>query len=547
MSFITDTKNQHVSVEANVNLKIKDHATNKIISSTYVSTGETVLQTIPMQNCLNKMINPNTLSMRSQDILKLLKPANEEQKEQINCYLIQNFQLLLDEIPQELLNLPYGVYPNQQSLYNDARFIYNKLLNYFPHAIFYPHNIKEISYLIKWLTKYNLKFALRCGGHSYEAASLSSGYIINVTKLPSYVIVNKNRTSVRVSAGLKLGYIIEELAKHSLITTTGENACVGVSGLSLAGGKGNLTRIYGLTCDNILSLKMINDKGEMVTANANTNSDLFWACKGAGPCNFGVITEIELKVYEDIYVQIETLTWTWNSDHAKEIYNLYQEWILDLPDKITGDFNMTFDNKNASFKIKFKKFGKSDFTENNIFKKLYNPSITYCQGFYSQILDCWVDFDKGLNPPFSKIKSNMVFKPINQIAINTLVESIDYYLTKGYKINYQINFSQLGGAVKKGDSSYFPKDAIMVLSYFMQWSYPELTDILKYHLKKIYDKVKPFTSIYCFPNLIDYDLKDYMLQYYGNNQNKLRKIKKKYDPQNKFKYFQSIPIKKPII
>jgi len=80
----------------------------------------------------------------------------------------------------------------------------------------------------------------------------------------------------------------------------------------------------------------------------------------------------------------------------------------------------------------------------------------------------------------------------------------------------------------------------MVLSYFMQWTYPELTDELKLFLKNLYNKVLPFVSIYCFPNLIDYDLTDYMEQYYGSNKNKLVKIKQKYDPLNVFKYRQSI-------
>jgi len=103
-----------------------------------------------------------------------------------------------------------------------------------------------------------------------------------------------------------------------------------------------------------------------------------------------------------------------------------------------------------------------------------------------------------------------------------------------------LNFTQLGGEVVEGKSSYFPKSAIMVLSYFMQWTYPELTDELKLFLKNLYNKVLPFVSIYCFPNLIDYDLTDYMEQYYGSNKNKLVKIKQKYDPLNVFKYRQSI-------
>jgi hypothetical protein len=74
----------------------------------------------------------------------------------------------------------------------------------------------------------------------------------------------------------------------------------------------------------------------------------------------------------------------------------------------------------------------------------------------------------------------------------------------------------------------------------MQWTYPEYTDDSKLFLKKLYQKILPYTSIYCFPNLIDYDIVDYMEKYYGENKKKLVKIKKKYDPFNIFKYRQSI-------
>jgi len=81
-----------------------------------------------------------------------------------NNNIIQNYQLLTNETPCELKDLSYGIYPTD-STYNDVRFIYNKLFNYFPHAIFYPKSNKQIAYLIANLTRYKLEFAIRCGGH----------------------------------------------------------------------------------------------------------------------------------------------------------------------------------------------------------------------------------------------------------------------------------------------------------------------------------------------------------------------------------------------
>ena len=536
---------KEIELEAKLILEYKYANANDNASSTYSSSGTSSFSNMSLQETLNKMINPNTLHISSEKILETL-----ENPSTLTCNLIQNFQMLIDEIPTELTNLPYGIYPDAQIEYNSARFIYNKLLNYFPHAIYYPTNAEEISYLMKWFVFYNLDFAIRSGGHSYEPASLSSGYILDVSQIDEYIIINDDRNSAKMSAGLKLGYILEYLGENKLIMPTGNASCVGLAGLSLAGGKGNLSRLYGMVCDNILSIKMINWEGRIITANETENTDLFWACKGAGTGNFGIIYELEMKVYEDRYCQIEKFTWKWNATQVKIVFDVYQRLLLQLPNEIILDFNMTCNNGEASFFMEFIKFGESAFIEINEFRNLFTPTISVHTGFYSQMTDVWVSYDKGKSPPFSKIKSNMIFAPISQVVLDTLVDSIDYFIIKKYKMNYQLNFSQLGGAASEGssndsnsnssNSSYFPKSAITTLSYFMQWTYPELTTIVKSYLEKLYSETTPLISNYVFPNLIDYDLDDYMTKYYGTNQNRLRDIKNKYDPKNIFRSFQSI-------
>jgi hypothetical protein len=493
-------------------------------------------------NIIKKLINHILQNSLCNISYQLKCSCNEtDSKNKNKCYLIQNFNVLLDEIPLELQNLKYGIYPNDYT-YNNNRFIYNKLYNYFPHAIFYPNNENEISYLIENFVKYSLEFSIQCGGHSYEPASLSYGYIINVTKLPSYVRIDKEKKIVKISSGLKLGYLIDSLSRESVITPTGDSSCVGISGLSLAGGKGNLSRLYGMTCDNIVSVKIINYKGEIMKVNKKQYQDLFWAVKGAGSCNFGVITEIELKIYNDIYCQFETLQWTWNSENVFIIFKLYQKWILNIPKKISTEFNITYNNGVASFYIKFIKFCKKPFIEIEEFKKLFSPTITTCSGYYSKITDCWVSYDTGNDNIFSKIKSTMIFNPISDEGINICIESINKLLITKFQLNYQLNFSQLGGEVKNGNSSYFPKKAILVLSIFINWNNNLLDEYSINFVNNFYNEIKEYTSQYCFPNFIDYDIKDYMKSYYGNNRDKLIEIKKKYDPNNIFKYKQSIPI-----
>lgn len=460
-----------------------------------------------------------------------------------NCYLIQNFQMQIDSIPYSLQNLDYGVYPNDTT-YNDDRLNYNKLQNIFPLVLFYPKNETDISYLINEFFSNNLNFAIRCGGHAYEPASLSNKYVVDISRLEKKIIINEDKSTVTLSAGLLLGHVIEELSNYSLITPTGTSPCVGLSGLALAGGRGILTRMYGLTSQNIVSIKMINYKGELINVDSVNNPDLFWAVRGAGCGNFGVITEIELKVYNDIFMYSETLQWEWNPKMAFVILKLYQQQIIKYPKNITANLVMGYNNLYAYINITFISFNENLLYVNELFKKIGSPAITQYSGYYSQCISNWGDLETGNNGCFSKIKSSMIFKQIIDKGINKLINSIELMLKLKLSVNFSMNFSQLGGEVSnlKDKGCFAFKNAIMVLSYFSEWNDSNLTNQIMDYMNKIYKNNEPFLSIYCFPNFIDYDIVYYMEKYYGIYKRLLINIKKTYDPQNVFKYRQSIPV-----
>lgn len=459
----------------------------------------------------------------------------------VKCYTNQNENLLLNQIPKCLKNLSYGVYPNNKN-YNDKRFIYNKLFNYYPLAIFYPNNENDVSYLIKQFIKYDVKFTIRCGGHAYEPASLSESYIIDVSKI-TRIDVNRKEKYVCVGSGVKLGNLINELKQYRLITPTGESSCVGLSGLVLAGGKGFLSRVIGMASDNIISLKIVNPEGNIITVDENNYSDLLWAFKGAGTCNFGVVTEFKIKLYNDIYSNLNTFTWDWKPDIIKQVLTVYQDWITKIPYYITTDINIMYNKGNATFTIKFYKFKREQLIEADVFKNIGNPTITSCKGYYSQITDCWVNLDKGLSQPFSKMKSIMIFdKNIEDDYLSIYTNSINTLLEKQYNIIFQYNFTQMGGKSKEGNGSYFPREALIALSIFCTWEENNLTDFCQSFTTEQYNNLVPYTSEYVFPNMIDFELDDFMTAYYGNNQDMLIDIKKKYDPNNIFNWKQSIPV-----
>lgn len=479
-----------------------------------------------------------------------LKNYLSNQNPQNECNIVQNYNISATSLPDSLSGLNWGIYPKSKA-YNDSRLNYNKLQNYYPTALLYPRNETEASYAITELVGNSINFAIRCGGRAYEPASLTNQVVIDVSLLKS-IVVDKKKMTVKIGSGVTLGELVNELAKYKFIVSCGDSSCVGSMGYYLAGGKGYLTRILGMGAQNIISAQMINHKGKLICASSKENSELLYALKGSGHGSYGLITSLELKIYKDVYCQMVKLTWEWNKSQVFELIEFYQKWIKTQPKEITTDLNMTYSqsSNSASFYILFIKYSAKPcpietFTEYKGFTDL-NPNVTIeiNEGYYTKMLDKLVSGNSGNSYVYSKIKSTMVFDKINDCGVKLMIDSVNQMVKNKSPFQYQINFTQLGGKVESKSltksSSYFPSNAKFVITILNAWNDPKYNDEGKMIPNNLYNKLVPFTSKYCLPNMIDYDLPDYMINYYGNNANKLKKVKNEYDPNNVFNWFQSV-------
>src|ERR1700688_3980221 len=157
--------------------------------------------------------------------------------------------------------------------------------------------VNAVSVMVVWCGSNNLSFALRCGGHSYEGFSQSTSVVID-TRLLSAVTVDKGTKTATVGAGASLGQLYKGIAPAGFAFPGGSCPTVGVSGHVLGGGYGYLARPYGLACDNVLSIDLVNPQGQQIHADAQQNADLFWACRGGGGGSFGVVTGYRLRLFE---------------------------------------------------------------------------------------------------------------------------------------------------------------------------------------------------------------------------------------------------------
>jgi FAD/FMN-containing dehydrogenase len=182
------------------------------------------------------------------------------------------------------------------SHYATARVISNERYTAQPQAIARVLSEADVVQCVRFAAGGTLSFTARCGGHSYAGYSTNQGLVCDVRRLNAITIAADGR-SVTVGAGVLAIDLVTALAARGLAVPTGSCPTVGISGLALGGGVGFAARVFGATCDNILGVRMVTADGRVVTADPATNADLYWACRGGGGGNFGVVTALTLATH----------------------------------------------------------------------------------------------------------------------------------------------------------------------------------------------------------------------------------------------------------
>src|SRR5689334_8385547 len=182
--------------------------------------------------------------------------------------------------------------------YDEARAVYNGMIDKHPAAIARCHDTADVVACVRFAREHGVEIAVRSGGH--HAAGLGVGddaLVIDLSLLRSTTVSPENHT-VRADAGCTWGDVDHATVAFGMATPSGFLSSTGVAGLTLGGGIGYLSRRFGLTVDSLLSADVVVADVTFVSASAdNEHSDLFWALRGGGG-NFGVVTSFTFRCHD---------------------------------------------------------------------------------------------------------------------------------------------------------------------------------------------------------------------------------------------------------
>jgi FAD/FMN-containing dehydrogenase len=180
--------------------------------------------------------------------------------------------------------------------YDQARTIFYGGFDRRPAAIVRPADATQVAQVINLARDGGHELAVRGGGHSNAGHSVTEGGIVLDLSELTAIDVDPPARTAWAQAGLTTGAYTAAVQAHGLVTGFGDTASVGIGGLTLGGGVGYLVRKHGLTIDNLLAAEVVTADGQLLSTDAETHPDLFWAIRGGGG-NFGVATRLKFRLH----------------------------------------------------------------------------------------------------------------------------------------------------------------------------------------------------------------------------------------------------------
>jgi FAD/FMN-containing dehydrogenase len=219
--------------------------------------------------------------------------------------------------------------------FDDARKIYNAMIDKRPRLIARCANVADVVSTIGFARDHGLTLAVRGGGHNGAGLAIcDDGVVLDLSGMRG-VRVDPALGTVRVEGGCTWADVDHATHPFGLAVPSGIISTTGVGGLTVGGGHGYLTRKYGLTIDNLLEADVVLADGRLVTASHEQNTDLFWAIRGGGG-NFGVVTSFVFQAHPVHTVYGGPIIWP--VDRAEELMRWYRDFISQAPEELSGWF-----------------------------------------------------------------------------------------------------------------------------------------------------------------------------------------------------------------
>ena len=216
------------------------------------------------------------------------------------------------------------------SEYDNQRRAINPALDPRPVAVAEASGVADVQEAVRLARDEGLPLAVQSTGHGTHVPA-NRALLLKTSRMAT-VLVDPDRRVARVGAGATWGQVLAAAAPFGLAPLSGSSPTVGVTGYTLGGGVGWLSRLHGFAADSLLRAAMVTADGELVFADADQEPELFWALRGGGG-NFGVVTGLEFQLYP--VRQVYAGTSYFDFERAPDTLGRYADWLDEAPDELS--------------------------------------------------------------------------------------------------------------------------------------------------------------------------------------------------------------------
>jgi FAD/FMN-containing dehydrogenase len=421
----------------------------------------------------------------------------------------------------------------EDAAYDQTRRLWNGRVNTRPAAIVRCANVQDVIATVRWARAHELPLSVRGAGHEIFGRSLrEDGVVIDLSLMRAVTIMPTMRTA-HVQAGATAGDLIAAAEPYGLATPTGTISSVGMAGLTLGGGYGPLMGAYGLVADNLLAAQVVTADGELVSANAEENTDLLWGLRGGGG-NFGVVVSLEYRLHPLTTVLAGMLIYP--LDQARSVLRQLNEFITTAPDELTirSGFLQTPDGATVLF-LSPTYAGPLEAGEQAI-----APLRSFGDLLVDQIqlvtYNEWIHSIDAYTPPGRHYYlQTQSLAALRSEAIEALIEQ-GLPLPSSFST---INIHHLHGAASRvgvSETAFALRQDHLMVELIAAWE-PHSPEDEQRHVRwaqRVSQALAPYARAGGYINLLDAAEQDRVPLAFGPNYARLRELKRRYDPEDVF-------------
>jgi FAD/FMN-containing dehydrogenase len=448
-----------------------------------------------------------------------------------------------------------------------------------PAAVAYCASATDVQRVVAFAREHGLRPVPRCGGHSYGGYSNGDGaLVVDVTPMRALRVdgpaagtrgTGSGEMAMVVGAGMRLVDLYAQASAQELLVPAGSCPTVGVAGLALGGGIGVLARTYGLTCDRVDALEMVSADGHVLQCDAAEHADLYWACRGGGGGNFGVVTSFTFRAAP--VPELALFTVDFPSGAAAQVLGSWMTWQRDAPDALWSNCQISAGGGDLGLAVRSAGvYVGSAGALNSLVDALVRAVGTkptyrfvgpeaYLHAMLVEagcgdrsVAQCHLasgDPSGVLDRSASVASSAFLAALPGGAGVDAFVGTVADLRTTLPGVGGGLVFDAYGGAINAvapGATAFVHRDKLCGVQATVATgaSAPAVSSGRQW-LAHQADAVSGYVDGSAYQNYIDPTLADWQRAYYGTNLERLVGVKQRYDPDDVFSFAQSIPAALP--